>query len=102
MRGIEHDDLGHVIRVQLLQPVDGSRGELRGSTIDGVAHVAFMAYVKKPEYGPAQLEVWDNRIARVAELAVAQVGSRVLVDGREIPESEIDVDQLYREGYMKK
>jgi hypothetical protein len=81
---------------------DRSRGELRDSTIDGITHAALMAYVKKPEYGPAELEARDNRITGVARLAVAQTGSRVVVDGEVIPESDVDIDRLYREGPMKK
>lgn len=80
---------------------DRSRGELSDSDVKDVAHVAFMAYVKKPEYGPAQLEARGNRLAAVAELAVAQTGSRVVVDGQPIPESDVDIEALYQ-GYMKK
>lgn len=81
---------------------DRSRGEMRDSTIQGVRHVAFMAYVKKPEHGPAELLASGNRVTAVAELAIAQTGSRVVVDGERIPESEIDIESIYREGYMKK
>jgi len=35
-------------------------------------------------------------------LEIAQTGSRVLVDGRIIPEEDIDVDRLYRAGTMRK
>jgi hypothetical protein len=94
---IEIRDVGVALAVK-----DRSRAELRDSTIDGVAHAAFMAYVKKPEYGPAQLEVQGNRLTRVAERAVAQIGSRIVIDGEQIPEIEVDIEQLYREGHMKK
>jgi len=81
---------------------DRSRGELVDSTVEGVSLAVLMAYEKKPEYGPAELEARGNRISGVAQVAVAQSGSRVVVDGEAVPESDVDVDQLYREGPMKK
>jgi hypothetical protein len=81
---------------------DNSRGEIRDSAISEIAHVALMAYVKKPQYGPAELEARDNRISGVGRLAIAQTGSRVVVNGSPVPEEDIDVDRLYKEGYMRK
>jgi hypothetical protein len=81
---------------------DDSWGEIRDSAISEIAHVALMAYVKKPQYGPAELEAQDNRISGVGRLAIAQTGSRVVLDGSAVPEEDIDVDRLYKEGYMQK
>jgi hypothetical protein len=81
---------------------DHSRGEIRDSVISEIAHVALMAYVKKPQYGPAELEARGNRISGVGRLAIAQTGSRVVLDGKAVPEEDIDVDRLYKEGYMRK
>jgi hypothetical protein len=61
-----------------------------------------MAYVKKAQFGPAELEAWDNRVSGAGRLAIAQTGSRVVVDGSPVPEEDIDVDRLYKEGYMRK
>jgi hypothetical protein len=81
---------------------DRSRGELRDSTIQDVSHVALMAYVKKPRFGPAELIAEDNQFERVGGLALAQTGSRLFIDGNPVPEQDIDISQLYREGYMQK
>jgi hypothetical protein len=81
---------------------DRSWGEIRDSEITEIAHTALMAYVKKPEYGPAELEASGNLVTRVQRLAMAQTGSRMVVDGKIVPEEDIDVDRLYDEGYMRK
>ncbi len=81
---------------------DRSHAEIRDSKISEIAHTALMAYVKKPEYGPAELEAHANEVTRAQRVAIAQTGSRVVVDGRIIPEEDVDVDRLYKEGYMRK
>ena len=60
-----------------------------------------MAYVKKSEYGPAELEASANDVTRVQRVAISQAGSRVLVDGKIVPEEDVDIDRLYKEGYMR-
>ena len=81
---------------------DRSRGELRDSTIRDVSHLALMAYVKKAQYGPAELIADDNQFERVGGLALVQTGSRLFIDGNPAPEQDVDISQLYREGYMQK
>ena len=81
---------------------DRSRGEIRDSRISEIAHTALMAYAKKVEYGPAELEANENAITRVQRVAMAQTGSRVVIDGRSIPTEDVDIDRLYKEGYMSK
>ncbi len=81
---------------------DRSHAEIRDSKISEIAHTALMAYVKKSVYGPAQLEAIDNEITQVQRVAIAQTGSRVIVDGTAVPEEDIDVERLYEEGYMRR
>jgi hypothetical protein len=81
---------------------DQSRGEIRDSRISEISHTALMAYVKKAEYGPAELEASGNAVTRVQRVAMAQTGSRVVIDGRSIPTEDVDIDRLYEKGYMRK
>jgi hypothetical protein len=81
---------------------DSSRGEISDSLVEDVTHVALMAYVKKPEYGPGEVVARNNRFSGVGKLAVAQVGRRVVVDGEPVAEEDVDVDALYDKGYMRR
>ncbi|MBD3866996.1 MAG: right-handed parallel beta-helix repeat-containing protein [Acidobacteria bacterium] len=81
---------------------DRSTTTIRNCTMTGIVHVGLMAYVKKPEYGPAELVADKVVISGAGEPALAQTGSRVVVDGQEITAEELDVDALYEQGYMKK
>ena len=59
-----------------------------------------MAYVKKPEYGPAEAIVREVSFEGVTPVAVAQTGSRIVLDGREVETQDLDVDALYSTGPM--
>ena len=54
-----------------------------------------MSYIKKPEFGVA--EVFANNLALDGNRAVAvvQTGSRVVLDTIDIEPEDIDVDELY-------
>jgi len=81
---------------------DGSEIRLEDSTVTRVRHAALMAYTKKSEYGPARVIARNVRMQEIGRIAVAQRGSSVSIDGVEQPPEDIDVDALYRHGYMKK
>jgi hypothetical protein len=81
---------------------DRSEAAIVKSKIEDVVHVALMAYVKKPEYGPASIRAEELQIERVPRDAVAQTGSRIAIDGREVETEDVDVDSLYQGGYMRK
>jgi hypothetical protein len=81
---------------------DGSRAVVRGASFHAIEHAALMAYVKKAEYGPAELIVSGSTMKDTAREAVAQHGSRVLIDGREVVSEAVDVDALYEVGPMRK
>ena len=81
---------------------DGSEAAITDSEISRVGHAAIMAYTKKQEYGPGRVVVRNVRMRDVERRAVAQVGSRVEIDGVVQPEEEVDIDELYKRGYMRK
>jgi hypothetical protein len=81
---------------------DRSDGKVEDATLEGIVHVGLMAYMKKPEYGGSRLEVSRLSAEGVSPLALAQTGSRLVLEGTEIPPEPLDVDALYEHGYMKK
>jgi hypothetical protein len=74
---------------------DGSTLKLVNSKIRGATFAGLTAYIKKAEYGPAEI-VAENVAIEGSELAVlVQTGSRVSVDGVDAETQDIDVDALY-------
>ena len=81
---------------------DRSRTRVESSTFSGIEHAALMAYVKKPQYGPAEIEASGVHIEGARREAVAQLGSRISLDGRTVEPEPLDVDALYDSGAMRK
>ena len=54
-----------------------------------------MSYMKKPVYGGAQIIIDDFGLANLETKFVAQVGSLVIVNGKTIKETAVDVDAMY-------
>lgn len=81
---------------------DSSTGMIEDSDIQDIEHVALMAYQKKPEYGPGQLSARNVRIHNARLEALSQVGSLLRIDGKQLPNSRVDIDELYKHGHMKK
>jgi hypothetical protein len=54
-----------------------------------------MAYTKKPAYGPAQLDANRVTITGDGRKAIAQLGSRITIDGVRVASEPLDVDALY-------
>lgn len=75
---------------------DGSELDLTDSTIHGATLAGLMAYIKKPEHGPATLHADRVTMEDVDRPTVAQTGSTILLDGAEVPTQELDVNALYR------
>jgi hypothetical protein len=94
-RGLDIADVGTGIASK-----DGSLARLSDSLLADVEHSAFMAYVKKPEFGPARLEVVRTGVERVGLPAIAVGASTVEIDGKSVARTELDVRRLYRTGYM--
>jgi hypothetical protein len=74
--------------------VDRSMARVEDSSFSGVERAALMAYAKKAEYGPAELEAINVRIEGDAREAIAQHGSRISIDGESIEPEPLDVDAL--------
>jgi hypothetical protein len=81
---------------------DASFAILMDSRFADVTHAAFMAYVKKREYGPARLVVRETDLERVGRKAVPAGASTIEIDGRRASRVELDVERLYGTGYMAK
>jgi hypothetical protein len=81
---------------------DGSTAEVYQSSFKNITHSSLMAYMKKPQYGSAQLVAIDNLIEEKPLSVIAQKQSEISVDGRRIVPIKFDIDKLYKEGYMKK
>ena len=54
-----------------------------------------MAYIKKPEYGPAKISANALEIHSTEKRAIAQKGNKITIDGIEIPSAELNVKELY-------
>lgn len=81
---------------------DASRTEVSDSTFERIRHVAIMAYVKKPEYGPSRITAQKITLRDVGKEALAQLGSAVTLNGVEVEPEDADIDELYKQGYMRK
>jgi hypothetical protein len=74
---------------------DGSHANIQNLVVDGAAIATLMAYTKKPEYGTATIEAEGIQISASDTLARVQNGSGVVVDGKNMPTENLDVDLLY-------
>ena len=81
---------------------DLSRTTISDSRLDHIRHIGLMAYSKKPEYGPGEIEATGVHIDAADQPALAQLGNRVVIDGTAVKEEDVDIDELYKQGYMKK
>jgi hypothetical protein len=77
---------------------DGSRSFVDDSRFEKIGRVALAAYVKKPLFGPAELVAEKVEIDARSRSALAQLGSRVSIDGTEVPPEPLDVAELYDSG----
>ncbi|WP_372366138.1 right-handed parallel beta-helix repeat-containing protein [Candidatus Uabimicrobium sp. HlEnr_7] len=95
-KGIQIHNCGTGIAVK-----DTSFLEISRSTLHHTKHVALMAYIKKSEFAGAriiakQLEfIGNNKI-------IAQTGSEINIDNKDVVSQDIDIDKIYKDGYMKK
>ena len=72
------------------------------STMERIKYAGVMAYTKKPEFGGAQVQVQGLQMDKAVHSYIAQRGSAVIVDGKEIESVFLDVETLYSTGHMKK
>lgn len=57
--------------------------------------IALAAYTKKPEFGPARIEVEDLSVQGQSFSFLVQTGSRATLDGRRLPTRSFDSEDLY-------
>lgn len=81
---------------------DASTVRLANVTATDVVTAVFMAYSKKPEYGPGHLEVTGASLQADTVPGVVQLGSSLLIEGKPIPPVDLDVDAMYSTGLMRK
>ena len=81
---------------------DASFVRIEDSRLRRVTHAALMAYTKKSGYGPAELQASGVELDRIGRPAIAQLGSKVVIDGAVQAAEEIDIGALYKSGYMEK
>ncbi len=75
---------------------DGSELLLKNTYIQGARIAGLMAYIKKPEYGPARIEAEHVVFDDVATPARAQKGSVILLDGKAVETVDLNVKQMYK------
>jgi len=70
-------------------------------TVSGIRSFVLAAYQKKSEYGPASITA-SGVVSRddTTPKNLAQTGSQVVIDGRNVPTADIDVDGMYRDGLL--
>jgi len=74
---------------------DGSSAFVRDIRIDKIQNYAFMAYIKKPEYGASKLVVERASISTGRLTAFALSPSRIRIDGTEISPIDSRIARLY-------
>jgi hypothetical protein len=95
--GVRVDDAGTAVASK-----DASHTEVSDSEFSRIHYTAIMAYVKKPEYGPSEIVARNVTLRDVGREALAQLGSRVELNGEEVPPEAIDIEELYEKGHMRK
>ncbi|MEE4184190.1 MAG: CotH kinase family protein [Gammaproteobacteria bacterium] len=88
--GLEMSDVGTGAAAK-----DGSRLELSATRISNATFAGLTAYIKKPEYGPAEITARDVTITATETPVVAQTGSRIELDGVLVATRDVDVALLY-------
>jgi len=76
---------------------NGSDVAVSGSSFDDISDVALVAYSNRPEFGPGTLAADGNRISRTAVPALAQTGSRIVLDGTLLPAVDAAIDRLHKD-----
>jgi len=75
---------------------DGSHLAISNTTITNAENSGLMAYIKKPEYGPATIEASNINFFNIPVKTRAQKGSSITLEGKKIEPEDIDVEQLYK------
>ncbi|HJP04253.1 MAG: hypothetical protein CL799_13520 [Chromatiales bacterium] len=74
---------------------DGSKLLLSDAKISNASFAGLTAYIKKPEYGAAEIVAQNVSIDSAETPVLVQTGSRVQLDGAEQETRDVNVDALY-------
>lgn len=74
---------------------DGSHLLISNSKFSNIKKAGLMAYIKKSEYGPAEILAETLEFTSTKKQALAQQGNKIVVDGVEILSGELNVEELY-------
>jgi len=74
---------------------DGSRLFLSNSILTGIKQAGLMAYIKKGEYGPAEIIAKNLKFNSTDQHAVVQKENKISIDGIEVLPTDLDVEKLY-------
>ena len=74
---------------------DGSSLTISESSIKKARFFGLIAYIKKPEYGPASIDARNMKFEEAGVRARVQKGSYLLLEGEQVKAEDMDVEQLY-------
>lgn len=74
---------------------DGSRLFISDSKFTGIKKAGLMAYIKKLEYGPAEITAERLVFHSTEKQAIAQSGNKIIIDGIEISSEGLNVKEFY-------
>ena len=74
---------------------DGSILHLSNSILTGIKQAGLMAYIKKDEYGPAEIIAKNLEFNSTDQHTVVQKENKISIDGIEILPTDLDVRKLY-------
>ena len=74
---------------------DGSYATVKNSFISDSTLSHLMAYIKKPEYGPAKIDAFGTQFNGDSNF-ISQRGSEIFIDAVLQDSEEIDIDNLYK------
>jgi hypothetical protein len=82
---------------------DASYVKVSDSNINNASFAGLAAYIKKLEYDTGgTIETINLKIINSKKIALAQTGSQITFNDNQIETTDIDIDQLYETGAMRK
>jgi len=80
---------------------DSSTTNVIKGRFENIRRAVFMAYIKKQEYGPAELTAKDIEASQIGDLGIVQLKNSLTVNGQTVKPISLDVDALYQSGNIK-
>jgi hypothetical protein len=81
---------------------DGSKAFINKSKFEGIRYATMMSYKKKNVYGSSKLTASNIEYNESENSIIAQGKNEVSLDGKKVSRRKVDIEKLYKEGYMKK